>query len=154
MSYQSWHNYGYGICVDDIETTEDKVFELIHLAPKFEDKFYKWIETYREDGDPECIAEIITMDQIYEYDDDYFCEYGLAPIISAVVKECEGIELLPCSDYNCTSYLIFGTTYPWCMTDKEKNLKEEDVLCLFAKYISILTDKPITVDYQSVENGG
>ena len=36
MSYQTWHDYGYGICVDDIETTVDKVFELVHMAPKFE----------------------------------------------------------------------------------------------------------------------
>ena len=40
MSYQTWHEYGYGICVDDIETTANKVFELIHLAPNFEKEFY------------------------------------------------------------------------------------------------------------------
>ena len=154
MSYQSWHNYGYGICVDDINTTADKIFELVHMAPKFTEKFYKWVEAYREDGDPESIAEFITMDIIYEYDDDCFCEYGLAPIISAVIKECEGIELLACSDYNCNHYLIFSVMYPWQMTEKEKNMTEEDIRLLIAKYVHVLTNVDIDVNYQSVENGG
>lgn len=154
MSYQSWHNYGYGICVDDISTTADKVFELVHLAPEFEKKFYEWVETWREENDPENIAEIITMEQIYEYEDDCYCEYGLAPIISAVIEECEGIKLLACSDYNCYHYLIFLVAYPWYMSEKEKNMTEEDVRTLIAKYVNILTDVDITVDYQSVENGG
>ena len=152
MSYHTWHDYGYGICVDDIETNEDKVFELVHLAPEFEKKFYEWLDTWREDGDPESIAEIITMDEIYEYEDN--CDNGLGPIIMNVIKECEGIELLVCSDYNCYHYLIFSVTYPWYMTEKEKNMTEEDVRALIAKYVNILTDKPITIDYQSVENGG
>lgn len=153
MSYESWHNYGYGICVDDISTNKYKVFDLIHLAPKFEKEFYEWAEDYREDEDPENIKEVITMDDIYEYEDNY-CECGLAPIIAAVIKECEDVELLCCSDYNCYHYLIFSVTYPWSMTEKEKNMTEEDVRLLIAKYVNILTDKEIDVDYQSVENGG
>ncbi len=154
MSYHTWHEYGYGICVDDIETTADKVFELVHLAPNFEKEFYEWVESYREDGDPESVAELITMDQIYEYEGGNYCEIGLGPIVASVIKECEEIELLCCSDFDCYHYLIFSTTYPWYMTDKEKNMTEEDVRCLFAKYVNILTDTDVTVDYQSVANGG
>lgn len=154
MSYQSWHEYGYGICVDDINTTADKVFELVHLAPKFEKKFYEWVETYREDGDPESIAEFLPMDSIYEYEDDDCCDYGLGPIMRDVIKECEDVELLCCFDYDGNHYLIFSVTYPWWMTDKEKSMTEEDVRALFAKYVSMLTNVAVTVDYQSVENGG
>ena len=154
MSYHTWHNYGYGICIDDIETTANKVFELVHLAPNFEKKFYQWVETYREDGDPESIAELITMDEIYEYEDNCYYECGLGPIISAVIKELEDVELLCCADYNCSHYLIFSVTYPWHMTEKEKNMTEEDIRCLFVKYIKMLTDETITVNYQSVEDGG
>ena len=154
MSYRTWHEYGYGVCMDDIETTANKVFELVHLAPEFEKRFYKWIENYREDGDPESIAEFITMDIIHEYEDDNCCEYGLGPIVMEVVKECEDVELLSCSDFDGYHYLIFSTTYPWYMNDKEKNMTEEDVRLLFAKYVSILTNKVINVEYQSVANGG
>ena len=154
MSYQSWHNYGYGICVDDIETTADKVFELIHLAPEFEKKFYKWAETYREDGDPDDIKKVITMDIIYEYEDDLYSDYGIGPIMKEVIKECEDIELLCCDDYNCYHYLIFPVAYPWGLSEKEKNMTEEDVRLLIVKYVNVLTDANVNIEYQSVENGG
>lgn len=151
MSYQSWHEYGYGICVDDIKTTVDKVLELVHLAPEFENKFVKWIESYKEYEN----VENIDMYAIYEgYEDDYCYEFGLGPIISAVIRECENIKFLCCSNYNGEQYLIFSVTYPWYMTDKEKNMTEEDVRSVIAKYVSVLTDEGIIIDYQSVENGG
>lgn len=154
MSYVSWHNYGYGICVDDISTTVDKVFQLVHLAPNFEKEFYKWVESLRQEDDPESIAELITMEYIDEYEDDMYCIHGIGPIMKAVIKEVEDIELLVCDDYNCYHYLMFTPTYPWNMSEKEKNMTEEDVRCMFAKYVNVLTDDVITVGYQSVENGG
>ena len=37
MSYISWHNYGYGIRVDDIkEESPERLQALIHLAPYYE----------------------------------------------------------------------------------------------------------------------
>jgi hypothetical protein len=154
MSYNTWHDYGFGICVDDIKTTEDKVFELIHLAPSFEKEFYKWIETFREDVDPESIAELITMDQINEYEDSSCCLRGLGVIIKQVINECEDINLLICDDFDCYHYLIFSMHYPWYMSEKEKNMTEKDVYDLFNKYVSMLTDEFISIDYQEVENGG
>ena len=154
MSYETWHEYGYGICVDDIDTTEEKVFALVHLAPNFEKIFYNWIESFREDRDPESIAELITMNDIYEYDGDNYCDNGIGPIVSAVIKECEDIELLSCADFDCNHYIIFPTMYPWCMSEKEKNMTEEDIKEIFTKYIRVLTDQEIDISYQSVENGG
>lgn len=151
MSYQSWHEYGYGICVDDIKTTADKVFALVHMAPDFEKEFHKWAEYYKIENE----VEAITMYEIYEgWDDGSCCEYGLGPIMSAVVQECEGIELLCCSNYNGEQYLIFSTGYPWNMTEKEKNITEEDIRILIAKYVNVLTDNVVNIEYQSVENGG
>jgi hypothetical protein len=154
MSYSTWHDYGFGICVDDIKTTENKVFELIHLAQNFTKEFYEWIENFREDGDPESIAELITMDQIDEYEDRSCCMCGLSVIIKRVIEECEDIRLLACEDFNCYHYLIFSMQYPWYMSEKEKNMTEKDVYDLFNKYVSILTDEFISIDYQEVENGG
>ena len=150
MSYQTWHDYGYGICVDDIETTVDKVLELVAIAPKFKKNFYDWVKDYMEDED----IEELTMDDIDSYEDSPYCDSGLAPIIASVIQECENVELFCCSDYNCYHYLIFSTTYPWCLNDKVKNMTEKDMCHLFTKYINILTDIPIVIDYQSVENGG
>ena len=36
MSYTTWHNYGYGICVDDIKTKDvARLEQLLAMAPKF-----------------------------------------------------------------------------------------------------------------------
>ena len=154
MSYSTWHDYGFGICVDDIKTTEDKVFELVHLAPNFEKEFYQWIENFREDGDPESIAELMTMDQIDKYEDRSCCMRGLGLIIKGDIEECEDIHLLACDNFNGCQYLIFSMQYPWYMSEKEKSMTEKDVYDLFNKYVSILTDEFVSIDYQEVENGG
>ena len=37
MSYHTWHNYGYGICTDKLETAEvSRIQELIRCAPEYE----------------------------------------------------------------------------------------------------------------------
>ena len=39
MSYSTWHNYGYGICVDDINIQNvERLRALLELAPKFKAK--------------------------------------------------------------------------------------------------------------------
>ncbi len=40
------------------------------------------------------------------------------------------------------------------MSDKEKNLTEEDLCKLYAKYLHVVTDEDLVVEYKSVENGG
>ena len=44
MSYSTWHNYGYGICVDDINTQNmERLRALLELAPKFKAKIEDWL---------------------------------------------------------------------------------------------------------------
>ena len=47
-------------------------------------------------------------------------------------------------------------SYAWItLTNEEKELNtEEKVNDLFRKYVEILTDNNVTIEYQSVENGG
>lgn len=40
------------------------------------------------------------------------------------------------------------------MTDVDKKMTEEKLQQLYAKYVNILTDEVLDIDYQSVENGG
>ena len=45
MSYISWHNYGYGICVDDIQTKDlERLKAVLKLAPKLDQEIRDWIE--------------------------------------------------------------------------------------------------------------
>lgn len=144
MSYCTWHTYGYGICTAKLNPGADRIKALIHLAPIFEEKVNLF---FQQQGvlDP-------TTEDYLELDQDYYC--GLATIIQNVIEEAEGLKLTSCDDYDCNQYLLYQPSYPWTLSKAEMTLTEEDVRLIFARYISILSDEPLEVDYYSVENGG
>ena len=51
-------------------------------------------------------------------------------------------------------HVVFAQAYPWQMSEQEKALTENNVREVFEKYIKILTDEPVKVDYWIIENGG
>lgn len=145
MSYHTWHNYGYGICTDKLETsTVSRIQLLIHCAPEYEKAVNKLL-LERGINDPQA--------------DDYLeleingC-YGIASLLQDVILEAEGLVFIACDDYNSNNYLLYMPSYPWHLPAKERSLSEEDIRQIFAKYVSILSDEVLEVDYQSVENGG
>ena len=86
MSYTSWHNYGYGIRVDDIVCSDvERLEQLLTTAPDFSAKLHGWLS---ETG----INEPVWEDYM-EYDQD-FC-LGLATILKEVIEETEGIQRPP-----------------------------------------------------------
>ena len=93
-----------------------------------------------------------TVDDFLELDEDYNC--GIATILANVIHEAEGIWFTACTDYNCAVYLIYQPCYPWELQEIERNLTEESIRLILVKYISILTDQILTIEYHSVENGG
>ena len=144
-SYHTWTVDVYGICTSEIETTVEKIEELLKYAPNFaqeiNDHFKKWgIE------EPD-------LDDYLEYDSDYYS--GIAYIMQGVIKEAEDIQLDVAENFDCDWFLLLCPCYPWTpLTEKEKNLTDDILDDIFRKYVSILTDKEITIEYQSVENGG
>ena len=145
MSYDIWHNYGYGICVDDIgEENIERLQTLLLQAPEVKAKIESWL-TERKIKAP-------SWDDYMEFDQDY--HLGLATILSEVIAEVEGINLTACDDYDGNAYLLYKPMYPWQMGDMDCGQTEEKIVGIFRRYISILTDTPIEIDYQEVENGG
>ena len=145
MSHCSWHNYGYGICTNDFDITDVKRIEnLIHLAPQYELQIHQKLID-REITEP-------TVDDYLELDEDY--NYGIATILANVIHEAEDIWFTACNDYNCAEFLIYQPSYPWELQEKERNLTEESIRLIMVKYISLLTDQILTIEYHSVENGG
>lgn len=145
MSYDIWHNYGYGICVDDIgEENIERLQTLLLQAPEVKAKIESWL-TERKIKAP-------SWDDYMEFDQD--CHLGLATILSEVIAEVEGINLTACDDYDGNAYLLYKPMYPWQMGDMDCGQTEEKIVGIFRRYISILTDTPIEIDYQEVENGG
>ena len=155
MSYNTRHDYGYGICTDDLkeEISLVKLMKLIQLAPGLYERVKKYIDVF-------CDGQITeTYDILESYVEN--CgknKYGgLAEIMYEVIIEVEGIELYVSFDFNGAAYLIYPPIYPWQlknMSDKEKNLTEEALCELYAKYLHIITDEDLVVEYKSVENGG
>ena len=149
MSHTSWHFYGYGIKVDEIgDVPKERIEALIDLAPVFKDKIRKELDEMQvKDADLEDYC-----DAMHNADLD-FSFLGLASIMKCVMEEVEGLEFVACDNYDNEHFLIFTPQYPWRMTDQEKQVTEEALEDLFTKYVSILTDKRIDIDYQTVENG-
>lgn len=145
MSYCTWHNYGYGICTDDIvEHNVARLRTLLERAPEYHAEIQSWFAGKN--------IAAPTWDDYMDLDEDF--ELGLATLLKEVINEAEGIELTACDDYDCTKYLLYQPCYPWQLTDKSRVLTEEDVRQIFHRYVGILTDTPVEIDYQSVENGG
>lgn len=145
MSYSTWHNYGYGICVDDINTQDiERLQTLLVLAPEFKAKIDGWLSE-RE-------IQESSWDDYMEFDQDF--QLGLATILKEVIAETEGIDLTACDDYDSKAYLLYQPMYPWNITDADSGMTEEKVAGIFRHYVSILTEVPIDIDYQAVENGG
>ena len=49
MSYSTWSTNGYGVCVENLDFTLERLEELISRAPEFESelKKYKEVEFYK-----------------------------------------------------------------------------------------------------------
>ena len=145
MSFHTWHNYGYGICVDDIPTpSSEQLFALLRLAPVFEQKVHEYLS--------ECGITDPSAEDYFAYDDDY--GYGLATFMREVIEEAEKITLMACDDFEGQIYLLFQPAYPWEMTDRESAMTEKAIEQIFRKDTAIITDRKIGVDYHDPENGG
>ena len=145
MSYKMWCSYGYGICVDDIrEHNVSRLEELLELAPELQGRMRNWL---LEKG-----TAYPDWDDYMEYDTDY--DLGLAVILKEAILEIEGIELTACDNFGCEKYLIYQPSYPWNLSEQERNLTEKDVRELLLRNVGILTGEPVAVAHQAVQNGG
>lgn len=145
MSYISWHNYGYGICVDDIRTKDlEQLKKMLKLAPRLDQKIQDWMER--------SAFEVPGWDDYMAFDVDFYL--GLAAILKAVIEEAEGITLTACNDCEGRKYLLYQPCYPWQLSENTRELTQERLDTLFRKYVKMLTDEEVEVSYQEVENGG
>ena len=148
MSYHTWTTYGLGFCIDEIDTNPERLLKLAALKPDVLEDVRKYLDDIFDGGSYQ--DEDLTMEDFDELEGDY-CERGVTYVLYRVIDE---ICVVFADDYNGTQYILYCPNYPWHMNDKEKDLKYEDVVHIFAKYIKILTDVPVVIDYKAVENGG
>lgn len=145
MSFHTWHTYGYGVEMTNISCDSvDRIKLLLSVAPEFQKQVD---EQFEERGIKEP-----TVEDYLEFDQD--CNLGLAYILQQVILETEDIEFTACTDFEDRIYLLYEPSYPWDMPDKDKSLKERDIVGILVKYLTFLTSENIPVDYHSPENGG
>lgn len=145
MSYNTWHTYGYGVCVSDIgEPPVERIQNLLAMAPVLQKEIQEWLDE-RGISAPD-------YNDYMEFAQDF--QLGLATILKDVILEAENVDLVACESYECEDYLLFAPDYPWHQKHLKRLETEKEVEELFRKYISVLTDEPININYQSVENGG
>lgn len=148
MSYSTWTTYGFGFCVDDIDTTPERLLKLAAMKPDVLKDVREYLDDVFDGEDYE--DEELTLEDFDELEGDY-CERGVAYVLYQVIND---IPIIFADDYNGTPYILYCPSYPWHLKESEKHLTEDDVEEIFKKYIEVLTDKYIDIDYQSVENGG
>lgn len=145
MSYQTWHNYGYGIRVSGIkEAPVERLRAMLSHAPKFENAVNQWLQ---DNG-----IDTPTYEDYLRFDDTFYL--GLATLMRETIEEAEGIEFIACEDFDNENYLIYPPHYPWELSKDEADLTEDAVRGILDKYSGILTDEEIEIGYQSAENGG
>lgn len=147
MSYQTWHTYGIGFCVDDIKTTPEK---LLKLAALDEPTLLKVEDYLNERFDGEYKIDELTMEDFCDLEGD-FCERDVSFVLCQVIKE---IPIVYVDDYDGVPYILYCPTYPWNLTEDEIVLTRGKLKAIFQKYIAILTDDVINIGLQEVENGG
>lgn len=140
---EHWVDYGYGICINDLEINSvERIEELLSHAPNYRENIHEYFN--------ECEITEPTVDDYEEFDDD-LCN-GFATLLKKVIYEATGINLDSESDYSSIRYLIYSPRYPWNMTYEDVSVTKEKLNEIFNKYVSIITDSNIEIGIQAVEN--
>ena len=145
MSYHTWHDYGFGICMDEIKIdSAERIHKLILKAPKLMREVAAWLCS--------CNIEDPTIEDYLEYDQDYNC--GIAAILRDVILEKEHLEFYCCEDFDGKKYIMYQPCYPWQMKWRDRMMTRKKLKKILTKYLRILTDQPFELDFVESENGG
>lgn len=146
MSFHTWHIYGFGIRTDELKVDSiERIESLLSCAPEVQEKIHDYFET-----------EDITNPTVEDYKcyegDGY--NLGFATILQEVILAAENLQLTACEDFDECHYLVYEPSYPWNMNEVDLSITEDTIKNILLKYVSILTDTSVEVEYQEVENGG
>lgn len=152
MSYKTWHIYGIGVNTSKIDTSVQKILNLINIAPEFAAEIKSKISDEHN----------LDMDELTNIlNDCRYCCYcdndAVSMVLSNVINELEDINITYTTNFDNESFCVFSPMYPWNLNEREKNLTYEALEDIFAKYIAYLTDQTLPELYygeQEIENGG
>lgn len=144
MGYHTWHTYGYGVKTTDISVaSKERIEKLLSNAPKYQNLIQGYFDKWG--------VKEPTIEDYTEFEED---GHGLASFLGRIINEAEGIELEACDDFDMKDYLLYTPTYPWWMKEQDKDMTQEKIAQIFVKYLTMITDDDIVLDYYEVANGG
>lgn len=141
MSMSSSISYGYGLSKDDIHRIPEA--NLIAFAKKHMDEDF-WEE------DIETMSDDEIFDAIERCQDKTSNEESPYTVISNTLTRKTGIEFA----YECTEYgeaIMYYATYPWQITETEKELTPIKLQELVQPYLDELGISDAQLNYVSVE---
>ena len=115
MSYHTWSTDGFGFCVDDIETTPERVLKLASLNRDTLSDLREYLDAVYEDGYKD---EELEIDAFDEFDGNYG-EMGLSTILREVINE--EIPVVFADDFDGADFILYCPSYPWTLKENEKN---------------------------------
>ena len=147
MGFETWHDYGYGICLSDIlPCNPARLRSFVCSHPSLHQDLLTWLDGRKR------VKEMDFQDfEDWGYD---IGSAGIASILAKVIEEEEHIVLLSCTDFDGNCYLIYPPAYPWDMHEEDLSITQDEIERIIRKYVSWLTDDEVDFDYQSVGNGG
>jgi small-conductance mechanosensitive channel len=155
MSYQTWHDYGYGIKTDNLITDEENIRNLIKMSPYVKAEITAHLENYNLFDD---MDKTDLLNNIEELNYNRGQPDMLAGLLTQIISTLENIPIIYVTDFDDSNYVIVTATYPWKITDEmQKWQSKDDIEKIFEKYINVLTDQSLTDlewGYHEIENGG
>ena len=146
MSYHSYSIHGYGICDADnaCKITKERVEELLELSTDVSKYFH---DNFGDD---------YTIEDLDDYESIETCECGVFALLCDVMNDAdEGVRFISCSDYYNDHYILYEPTFPWYMSDIERNMQSSSIIAgMFARYAMILFGETPVVEFYTCENGG
>lgn len=132
MSYNTWHDYGYGFCVSRLNKTALKRIE----------------QTFDYDKD---------SDDAFEYVSDCW-DVWLQETVDYLNEKYESKSFIYSTDFDGDTYIMFAVSYPWYISEKDKSRTTTEIDEIFCEYMkSIVGNENFSIsciDYCDVENGG
>ncbi|PWM00086.1 MAG: hypothetical protein DBY04_00970 [Clostridiales bacterium] len=145
MGYHTWNTYGLGICLDNDQISSvERIQKLLQYAPALNADVHRW---FAQNG-----VKYPKIEDYAAFDEEY--GLGIAMLIKQVLSEAEGIEFTACDDYEGRLYLLYEPSYPWERSNRERTISEKEIREILIKYLSVIIDESIEIDYISAENGG
>lgn len=155
MSMQSWHNYGFGINVDKIQTTDEKLRAYIDRHPQLKTEIISYICNENGCSNDGADTENSVLTQLYsEYGIEqldelykYYTDEGINGIIREAIEEETGIPLVSCCNCNSEeSFVIMPSYYPWEVNNNpilQTINSEKNIKAIFANSLSHLTNQTL-----------